>query len=484
MKNLMEDPSLILRLRERPEIFNEMFLGVTKIWEGQSEILTAIAKHRRVIVPSGHSLGKDYIASCIILWFLLTHIPSIVVATAPSARQVEKVIWGELENKIANARMPIGGRLLSNQLIMDMSKRWYAIGFTTKDIRRTPGKFQGFHQRHVMLIFSEAQAIEKAIWDQGESLMTAANVKWLALGNPLVSFGPFIDALSPKSGWHSIRLDAEKNPNFLEKKEIIHGLASYEWVEEMRKKYGSTHPIFLAKINGIAPKKSIGSFIEPAWIEFANGIGMECVPEDGPMVIGADIAGFGSDKTVITVRRGGVIIETKKFEKRSTMETTGELVGFLNAGASRVFVDSTGIGTGVVDRLVELGYGDRVVGVNFGARPYDEDTLTNTSIPTSQKYADAITQLYHEFAGMMEAKKVAFPMDDDRNLQLLNRRISIQSNGKMKLESKKDYMARGFDSPDEADSLVLAYADSCMPIQSMTPYINITEEPVLKNIWG
>jgi len=45
-------------------------------------------------------------------------------------------------------------------------------------------------------------------------------------------------------------------------------------------------------------------------------------------------------------------------------------------------------------------------------------------------------------------------------------------------------MARGFDSPDEADSLVLAYADSCMPIQSMTPYINITEEPVLKNIWG
>jgi len=443
-----------------------------------------------VSVASGHALGKDYIASCLILWFLLTHIPSIVLATAPTQRQVQKVIWGELENKVFGAKFPIGGRLITNQLIMDDAQRWYALGFTTKDIKKTPGKFQGFHQKNVLLIFSEAQAIERPIWEQAESLMTGENVRWIALGNPLVSYGAFYETWRPGSGWFNIRLDCEDNPNYLQRREVIPGLASYDWVERMAAKRGRDHPFFRSKVKGIFPKQSIGIFIQPEWLEFSNNQAMESFQETDDKAAGVDIAGSGDNKTVITKRHGPKAVSIKKFEKQSTTETRKLIEQMVNDGYV-VYYDCVGIGIGPRDELEAGGYhnrpGPRAVPINAGWAPYVPEFATDMDKKRADLFADLGTQLYFNFARKLETRKIAIPYDEDLNMQLTTRKMLDLPTGKIKLEPKKSYIeVRGFPSPDEADSMVLAFTDSsCVPSQgTAAPFTQTTEDPELMGIFS
>ena len=98
----LNDPALIDKLQKDPHYFLTKFLGVTRIWDDQREygdqmkIIQAVAKHQRVAVPSGHSLGKDFCSARLMRWFLYSFMPSIVISTAASDRQISKVIWGEL----------------------------------------------------------------------------------------------------------------------------------------------------------------------------------------------------------------------------------------------------------------------------------------------------------------------------------------------------------------------------------------------------
>src|SRR5437660_12544067 len=82
----------IARLRD-PLWFARMVLGA-KLWKAQREILAAVARHSRVAVKSCHASGKTYAIAVAVLWWLVAHSDVIVVTTAPTWLQVEKVIWG------------------------------------------------------------------------------------------------------------------------------------------------------------------------------------------------------------------------------------------------------------------------------------------------------------------------------------------------------------------------------------------------------
>lgn len=481
------------QLRNDYQYFINGVLGITNLWDGQKEIIQALSVKKKISVRSGHALGKDFVAACIILAFLYNHRPSIVIATAPTHRQIGKVIWGELAEKYYAAQIPLGGKLLTgaNLLTVDEKLKWYALGFATQDTHATPGKFQGFHSPNVLLLFSEAQAIQPSIWAQAESLMTGENCKWLAIGNPLINHGDFYDTFQPKSQWHNITLDCEKNPNYIHRKTIVPGLASYDWCKGMEDKYGRDSDVFQSKVKGNFPKKSAGTFIEGDWIDTACFQNYDFIEAKGEKVAGVDVAGMGSDKTVITVRQGPKVIEVNKYEKRSTMETAGEVIVLIrDKGVSRVYLDVTGIGTGVYDRVVEEGYGKWVVPVNFGSRPSDEgyehlkDTPEENNMP-SRRFTNLITQMCYFFASLLEKKMITFPYDEDLKVQLINRKMVVQGSGKKRLEPKEDYTKRtGFGSPDEADSMVLAFSDLAIQYQSNEPLVVITDDKVLESIYS
>jgi phage terminase large subunit len=469
-KGLRISGAAMRRMREDPRIFMKEILGLEHTWDGQDEVMKAIAKYPYVAVPSGHALGKDYISAALILWFLFCYPYSVVVATAPTDRQVDMVIWGELKEKFNRAKVKLGGRMLSKYLEVDEHDKWYAIGFTTKDVRNTQGKFQGFHSRRVLVVFSEAQAIDRGIWDQADSLMTAGVARFLAIGNPLVNYGKFYEIIQPGSTWKVVRLDCEKSPNVISGKEIIPGLCSKAWVDKMALEHGVESDIYRMKVKGIPPQKSEDIPIHPAWIEWANSAGMEIIPASGIKITGVDPASMGTDKTVFVSRRGMQITDIKKYEKIPTTEITGKIVNLLNEGEDHVFLDASGgsIGVGIYERLVELGFKEKVTPVNFGSsvkcpefrpdgRPMTDKDKENPVLNPALRFVNIATQMHERTSKHLENKRIGMPFDEDLNLQLLTRKTQTLSSGKIRLEPKPDYKARGYKSPDESDAL-----DLCM----------------------
>ena len=457
-----------------PELFVKDVLGINKTWWGQDKIMRLVAENPRVSVSSGHSAGKDWIAANLMLWFLCCFPGSIVIATAPSDRQVEKVMWGELTEKYYKAKIPIGGRLLTKQLIMDEKQKWYAIGFTTKDIKKSPGRFQSFHAPNVMMVFSEAQAIERLIWEQGESLMTAGFARWLAIGNPLLNSGAFYDTFKPGSGWKNLFLDCEDTPNVKEGKEIIPGICSKKWVDDMARIHGRDSIFFLTRVKGRFPPTSSDCFISGSWIEWARTDGYDVIPEGNDMEAGVDPASYGSDKTVIAVRKGMKLVELKKYERQNTMQTAGLVKNLQQQGVRRVKIDVGGLGIGIFDRVGEETPAGYIIPVNFGSKP-DDGVAGSSGVRNSEAFADMAAQMYFSFAQMLENKKVALLDDQELELQLTNRKMKTMSNGKMRLEPKDEFKARGFGSPDEADAVVLCYSDAKGYGTSGDPYIVIDE---------
>lgn len=232
-----------LKYRKQPELYYREVLKVNRLWQGQIQMLRDITKYNRLCVASGHALGKDFIFGGAPLWFLQNYYPAKVIMTAPTDRQIDAIMMAELKNHYyrGGGDEVFYGDLQSRRLIFDRENH-FALAFTTKETGGQVGKFQGFHTPNMLVIVSEAQAIEEKIFEELEGITTSANSKVVLLGNPLHDTGYFAKAIRG-SEYHTIHLSCLDTPNYKQKKEIIKGVASYEWVENMRKRYGEHSPM-------------------------------------------------------------------------------------------------------------------------------------------------------------------------------------------------------------------------------------------------
>lgn len=91
--------------RKNPVLFaNEVVCFVPDEW--QSGVLMDVATAPKVSVRSGQGVGKTSIEAVIALWFLSCFPMSRVVATAPTARQLNDVLWAELSKWISKKPTP------------------------------------------------------------------------------------------------------------------------------------------------------------------------------------------------------------------------------------------------------------------------------------------------------------------------------------------------------------------------------------------
>lgn len=166
------------------------------------------------------------------------------------------------------------------------------------------------------------------------------------------------------------------------------------------------------------------------------------------MIMGVDVARYGDDKTVIAYRRGRDAYSEpwKTFTKLDTMETAARVASeFERIKPDALFVDETGVGAGVVDRLRQLGY--PVIAVNFGSKP---DSLTKAK--TANKRAEMWVRLKEWLQGG------AIPDDPALEVDLTSVQYKHDANNAIILERKEDMKKRGLPSPDMGDALALTFA--------------------------
>jgi hypothetical protein len=141
-----------------------------------------------------------------------------------------------------------------------------------------------------------------------------------------------------------------------------------------------------------------------------------------------------------------------------------------NDNPSEICVDTIGLGSGVADRLREMGYNVRDVNVS-------ESSAMN---PNANKLRD---ELWMSVKDWLETKTVKLPKDDTLRHELVAPRYTFTSSGKIVVESKDSLRKRGMRSPDLADSLCLTFAGNAAMVGGRAPAWR-PGKPLRRNIKG
>lgn len=427
--------------RADPVGFVAAILGET-LWSRQRDIAEALRDHRRVAVPSCHDAGKSFLASRLAAWWIATGAPgeSFVVTSAPTNAQVKAILWREIKRAHRIGKLP--GTVNRSEWLIDGE----LVGYGRKPNDWDMTGFQGIHAARVLVIFDEASGVPQALWDAAETLITNEDSRLLAIGNPDDPAGPFARACAPGGGFLTVPIDALNTPNLTDEpipEALRPLLVSPLWVEEMRVRWGEESPLWQAKVRGRFPDIADDRLLSPGLLQQA--VSAQGSAED-PVVLGADIARFGRDETVLVLRRGDRAEIYAAFRKQDTMATVGRIIDAWRAtGAVAIQVDDAGVGGGVTDRLREQGV--PVVPILVG-RPARE----------GERFLNLRAELYWGLRERAADGRLVLPPDDLLLRQLGELRYRYDSRGRLKLESKDDMKKRGIASPDRADALALAFA--------------------------
>lgn len=175
----------------------------------------------------------------------------------------------------------------------------------------------------------------------------------------------------------------------------------------------------------------------------------------GPVILAVDPARGGGDKTGIIDRQGrrlgGQIC--KRIDYGDLMAIAGEIQHIAKqVGASKVVIDTTGLGAGLYDRLREL-LGDVVEGVNFGERAYEREHYANRRA----EMWDGLRKWLEDPAG------VQIPDRDDLQGDFCapvrgSGATRFDSAGRLIIEPKEKIKERLGFSPDLGDAAALTFA--------------------------
>ena len=430
-----------------PDLFARQVLHVIPdAW--QEEALKAIGTHSRVAIRSGHGVGKTALEAWICLWFLFTRPYPKIPCTAPTQRQLYDILWPEISKWMENA--PVLQALFEwqkSKIAANIApERWFATARTASK----PENMAGFHEEHILFICDEASGIDDRIFETIEGALTTSDSKLLLCGNPTKNTGIFKRAF-----FEDRELYYTQKISCLDSERVMD-----EYSSLLIKQYGLDSDVVRVRVLGEFPKAEPDGLIALELIEAA--MMRDSLNDDiklgHTVFIGADIARFGDDETVICSRIGGRVLDMTHYNKRDTMETVGRILdtatrimATYGKRKAAIYIDDDGVGGGVTDRLREVvyerGINASVIDCHNGGKANDSD-----------HYANWATESWDSLRQRFVAGKVQLPQDDELAAQLSMRKYKVNSRGQMVLEEKSVHKKRTRRSPDRADALVLAFA--------------------------
>ena len=466
-----------------------------ELWSAQKSIIESVRDNPRTSARSCHGIGKSFLAGNTALWFLYTFPYSIVLTTAPTWRQVEKLVWKEIRSSIRKSRVELGGELANKspelQIVQD---EWVALGLSTNQ----PDRFQGFHARHLLVIVDEGAGVKEDIYEAVEGVLTSAHTRLLLLGNPTLIGGTFYRS-HREAGWKTFHIAAWDTPNFtafgiteddLESgdwgdKAAKHPDGSFnwpapwlippEWAADKLKRWGKNHPAYQARVVGNFPTQGENNVIPLAWIEAAMAR-WEDAKGEGSYELGVDVARYGSDLSVIAPRQGMKVHPLQVMSGKDTQEVTGEVLRASRAiNAKHIKVDVIGMGAGVVDPL--KAEKAPVIPVNVGAASDVVDDDGN------KVYLNLRAELWWAMREALDPKNpdpLSLPPDEDLLGDLAAPTYKITAKGQIQIEEKEKTKERLGHSTDRADAVMLTFAPVNIFEMPTLSFVGSTKKPAWK----
>lgn len=413
-----------------------------------------IAEAIQCAVKSGHDIGKSACVCWLILWAVSTREDTKGVVTANTEKQLRLKLWAELSKW---HRLFIGSRFFKVTATSIQAtdpareKEWRIDAIPWSE--DNPEAFAGLHNygKRILVVFDEASGIVDKIWETIDGVMNERDTEliWVATGNPTRNIGRFVECFDPDGQgqfWHTFTVDS-REVSFTNKERIQRAIDLY----------GIDNDVIKVRWLGQFPSSSTQQLIPKDSIRTARHCEAQSHDYE-PLIMGVDVARYGSDDSVIVFRRGkdARTIPAKRFHGLSTTQLGTEVVALIATyGPDAVFIDEGGIGGGVIDFVRHLGH--HVIGVNFGS----EGQMSNLGEPSYNKRAEM-------YLNLRDWIRTGGAIEDSRELEqeLVAIEYTIwdgkgKKSGSFLLTPKEDMD----DSPDWADALALTFA---FPVSKVT----------------
>jgi len=492
-------------LQNNVALFFTGILGVETLEGYHETICKKVVEYDRLAIKACHAVGKTWIMGRIALWFLNCFKNSIVITTAPTNRQVETLLWGEIRKAHRRSKTRLGGKLLNKKLTIDDD--WYAMGFSpstgaaTESDEQQGSAFQGFHAKHVMIIFDEATGIPRDLYTMAEGLLTSGvTVKWICIANPTTTACEFFK-ICRKAEWHVMTINCFDSPNMIangftdidkvkEEIDYLMTLSDYDrlkrikdykkpngyllnaqWAISKLYDWGFEHPLSKSKILGEFPTSADNVIVK--YDSVIAAMNREPSYDYEKRCIGVDVARFGDDLTVLTEITDVTVREKYVHMHLDVEETTGHVMQLFTIGnqgkETHIVVDATGVGSGVVDALRwnkregllpdncyvhEVHFG-MAIKLSTAKESEKSDVLKKQEKKLNDTYENLKAYIF-DLLNKDLRQELFLPNEEIYEEELPTILFTYSKRNKLCVENKKDYKARTGKSPDTSDSLVLA----------------------------
>lgn len=290
--------------------------------------------------------------------------------------------------------------------------------------------------------WSGNSGIDDVVFETADGALASEGARILMASNPTRAEGYFFKShTKDRASWTCLHLSSERS-RFVDKK----------WAVDMAAKYGKDSNVYRVRVLGEFPTQSDDTLIPIDWVTSAVGRDIEVQPAFR-RIAGLDVARFGDDANGFIVRQGQVITRIDEWSHCDLMVTCGRVAKAYrdDKAFDTVYVDVIGLGSGVVDRLREMGI--PAFGVNVSESP---------SGSVAERFVRLRDQLWWAVRDFFDAHGCRI----EPGLALAERlvaecsgvRYTLTSSGKTVIESKDDMKKRGISSPNLADALCLTFS--------------------------
>jgi hypothetical protein len=404
----------------------------------------------RQAISSGHGAGKTAYFGWIVDFLMSTRRNAQGSVTANTSSQLEFKTWAGIRSWTQQCLFASWFEI--NSTIM-YRKGCRATWFCTP-LANDENKADAFQGQHAptstsFYLVDEASGLGQNIATAVEGGLTDGEPWVLLGGNMLRNTGVFYETVygRQKGLWPHQVIDTRtirRRPALIDQWASIHDEDS---------------DFFRVRVRGLAPRASELQYIDKERVDLARVRVQPHLPQD-PLVAGFDVSGGGAAWNVIRFRRGlnGRVkapIRIPGSEDKDRSKRVAICAELLNDTRpdhqlAALFVDSA-FGSPIVATLQAMGH-TRVHEVNFGAESPD----IHQENQRAYMYARTKEWLLHG----------SIPDDDNLCDQLIVPGYHVNKRGKLVLESKKDITDRGELSPDDADAVVLTFAQPVAPRQA------------------
>ena len=397
-------------------------------------------RKKRIAVKSGQGPGKTAVSNIVALWRALQYVNSLCQVTAPTMRQA-KYVWLSTFRKMLQKSHPILQKFItvtkSDVRIGGSDYPDWGIKLATAT---KPENFQGVHDERLTFIVDEASGVDRTIIETIKGTLTNPDSLLLMIGNPNTRDCAFFDCFNRfVREWHIFTMNAEESP-----------IVDKENIRKLEEEFGRDSDVFRVRVLGEFP------YMDPNCVISSEDL-WKCVENDpykavkaalGEFRFGIDLARFGDAESVIYRRSGYAVVENRIFVKKDPNDVVDiafemqKKAGWENDKCLYV-VDAGGMGQGVMRNFYKT---DRRV-MEF----HTEGTAFDN------QYANKMTEAFFHISKLAKGGILYLPNDYRLIQQLSSRLYFINKKGKIILETKKEYVDRGYESPDRADAFAMCF---------------------------